>query len=208
MLSAALVQVTARGLLLLAMAVPFATHGAETGEELAERVCRDCHGERGRSDTPDIPSIGGFSEFAIIDLIESYRLGFREARTVTLEDGTENDMGKVLESLSEEEVEMVAVYYAAQDWQPHAQPSDADLARRGAQVHSRKCAKCHLKGGSVAEADLAILSGQWRDYLATEMGNFDNGTRRMAAKMKKKYDTLSDADKEALLELYVSAGDY
>ena len=195
-------------MLVLATGTASAALGAETGEELAERVCRDCHGERGRSDTPDIPSIGGFSEFAIIDLIESYRLGFREARTVTLEDGTENDMGKVLESLSEKEVEMVAVYYAAQDWQPRAQPFDADLARRGAQVHSRKCAKCHLKGGSVAEADLAILSGQWRDYLAKEFANFDNGTRRMAAKMKKKYDTLSDADKEALLELYVSSGNY
>ena len=196
------------GLLLLATGALAAAHGAETGEELAERVCRDCHGDRGRSETPDIPSIGGFSEYAIMDLLETYRLGFREARTVTLEDGTENDMEQVVESLSEEEVEMVAVYYAAQEWQPHRQPFDADLARRGAQVHSRKCAKCHLKGGSVAESDLAILSGQWRDYLAGEFADFDNGTRRMAVKMKKKYDTLSDADKQALLELYVSARNY
>ena len=199
---------TAGGLLLLVAAVPLAVQGAETGEELAERLCRDCHGERGRSDTVDIPSIGGFSEYAIMDLIETYRLGFREARTVILDDGTENDMEQVVESLSEEEVETVAVYYAAQEWQPHQQTFDADLARRGAQVHSRKCAKCHLKGGSVAEADLAILSGQWRDYLAGEFADFDNGTRRMAVKMKKQYDTLSDADKDALLELYVSAGDY
>ena len=198
------VDVTAGGLLLLAAAAPFAAHGTETGEELAERVCRDCHGERGRSDTVDIPSIGGFSEYAIMDLIETYRLGFREARTVTLDDGTENDMEQVVESLSEEEVETVAVYYAAQAWQPHRQPFDADLARRGAQVHSRKCAKCHLKGGSVAQADLAILSGQWRDYLAGEFADFDNGTRRMAVKMKKQYDTLSEADKQALLEYYVS----
>lgn len=60
------------GLLLLATGAPSPAHGAETGAELAERVCRDCHGERGRSERPDIPSIGGFGEYAIMDLIETY----------------------------------------------------------------------------------------------------------------------------------------
>ena len=40
----------------------------------------------------DVPSIGGFSEFGIMDLLESYRVGNREARKITLPDGREIDM--------------------------------------------------------------------------------------------------------------------
>lgn len=181
---------------------------AETGEEIANRLCVDCHGEFGRSETTDIPSIGGFSEYAIEDLLDTYRQGFRKARTVTLEDGSENDMQQVVDALSDAEIKAVARYYSEQAWQPHDQPFDAELARRGAAVHSRKCGKCHPKGGSVPDADHALLSGQWRDYLAGEFAAFSRGERRMADKMKKKFDTLSDADKAALLELYASAGNY
>ena len=181
---------------------------ADSGEEIANRLCRDCHGEFGRSESPDIPSIGGFSEFAIIDLLDSYRLGFRKARTITLDDGSENDMQQVVDGLSDDEIETVAVYYSQQAWRPHPQPFDAELARRGEAIHSRKCGKCHPKGGSVADADHALLAGQWRDYLVRELRNFASGERRMADKMKKKFDTLSESDKDALLELYVSAGNY
>ena len=197
----------ASGALGLALCTAFAAF-AETGEEIAERECRECHGPLGRSEQADIPSIGGFSEFAIMDLLDSYLLGFRQARAVALEDGSEKDMLEVVESMSEDAIEAVALYYAAQTWEPHEQPFDAEQARRGARIHARKCAKCHLKEGSVPEADHALLSGQWRDYLAAEFRDFDSGARRMADKMKQKYDTLSPADKAALLELYVSAGKY
>ena len=140
-----------------------------------------------------------------MDLLDSYALGFRQARANAPDDGSEKDMQKVIESLSEAAIDAVALYYAEQ---PHEQSFDADLARHGARIHARKCAKCHLKEGSIPEADHALLSGQWRDYLAAEFGDLDSGTRRMADKMKQKYDTLSPADKPALLELYVSAGNY
>ena len=184
------------------------SHAAETGEEIANRLCQDCHGEFGRSTDRDIPSIGGFSEFAIIDLLESYSLGFRKARSVALDDGTDNDMEQVVEALSDDEIVAVAIYYSEQEWRPHEQPFDAELARRGSTIHSRKCGKCHPKGGSVPDADYAILAGQWRDYLTTEFRNFASGERRMATKMKKQFDTLSATDKDALLELYVSAGSF
>ena len=187
---------------------PPSLHAAETGEQIAERECAACHGHRGRSETTDIPSIGGFSEFAIMDLLDSYRLGFRQARAVALEDGSETDMVQIVEALSEQAIEAVAIYYSEQEWVPHEQSFDADLARRAARIHSVKCGKCHPRGGSVPEADHAILAGQWREYLAGEFRDFDSGARRMADKMKKRYDTLSAADKDALLELYVSAGRY
>ena len=41
-----------------------------------------------------------------------------------------------------------------------------------------------------------------------EFENFDSGRRNMPDKMKKKYDTLTAADKRAIIELYVSNGGY
>lgn len=177
------------------------------GAEIAGR-CDGCHGEAGRSEQPDVPSIGGFSEFAILDLMETYRAGLRKARRHELPDGTETDMVEISRSLPEKELEAVARYYAAQAWQPHEQEFDAALARRGALIHDIKCGKCHSEGGSVAEDDLPIMAGQWREYLEMEFADFDSGSRRMADKMKEKYDTLGAGDKKAIIELYVSAGNY
>ena len=182
-------------------------HAAETGAEIAEH-CDQCHGHNGRSDDSEVPSIGGFSEFAIIDLLETYRQGLRRGNSMALADGTETDMTQVVKALSEDEIEAVARHYAAQEWRPHEQPFDAAKARRGAAVHEVKCGKCHLEGGSIPESDLAIAAGQWRTYLTAQFRDFDAGRRPMAAKIKKRYDTLSDADKEAIIELYVGAGKF
>ncbi len=178
--------------------------GAE-GAVIAEE-CDQCHGPSGRSDDSLVPSIGGFSEYAIIDLLESYRIGFRLARPVTLPDGTETDMVQISRALSDAEIEAVALHYSSATWRPHKQPFDAALASKGAEIHSAKCSKCHSDGGSVPEDDLAILAGQWREYLSMEFEDFDRGTRRMVDKMKAKYETLSAADKAALVEFYASAG--
>ena len=175
------------------------------GRVIAEQ-CDQCHGPSGHSEDSLVPSIGGFSEFAITDLLDTYRVGFRQARLVTLPDGTETDMVEISRALSDEEIEAVALHYSLETWRPHKQPFDAAVAKRGAEIHSAKCDKCHSEGGSVAEDDLAILAGQWREYLKMEFEDFDAGTRRMVDKMKAKYETLSAVDKAALLEFYVSAG--
>ena len=179
----------------------------KTGEELA-RQCEDCHGERGYSDTPEIPSIAGFSMLATMDLLDTYRMGLRTARTVTLRDESETDMEEIANALSDEDEWLIVIYFANQAWRPHDQPFDAALARRGAEVHAEKCEKCHYDGGRDPESDLPLSAGQWREYLVAEFDNFDSGRRAMSDKMKEKYDTLSAADKQAIIELYVSAGNF
>lgn len=188
-----------------------AENAHEEGASVAALIqeCDGCHGEGGRSAEPEVPSIGGFSDYAIIDLLESYRTGFREGVPASRPDGTETSMNEVAKALTEAEVEAVAAHYAAQQpWRPHDQEFDAALARRGERVHARKCGKCHLQGGRLAESDLAITAGQWRPYLAAQFQAFDAGRRRMAPKMRKRYESLSAHDKAAILELYVSAGNY
>ena len=145
---------------------------------------------------------------ATMDLLDTYRMGLREARTVTLSDGSETNMEEVASSLSEEDELEVVIYYANQQWRAHDQPFDADLARDGALIHEEKCDRCHYDGGSDPESDLPLSAGQWREYLVAEFDNFDSGRRAMPDKMKQKYDTLSAADKQAIIEMYVSAGSF
>ena len=178
------------------------------GVESLVQKCDGCHGEGGRSADPQVPSIGGFSDYAIMDLLESYRTGFREGVPARRPDGTETNMNEIANALTETEVEAVAAHYAEQLWRPHEQAFDAALAKRGERVHARKCDKCHLQGGRLAESDLAITAGQWRPYLATQFQAFDEGRRRMAPKMRKRYESLSERDKAAIVELYVSAGTF
>ena len=196
----------ARGCLLFLSLIVHVHLLADTGVEISQQ-CDQCHGENGHSEKSDVPSIGGFSDFSIIDLLESYRNGNREARKYTIPDGKETDMVEISRGLSEDDTLAVAEYYAKQKWQPQKQEFDLKLARRGAKVHDIKCDKCHSEYGGVAEDDLAITLGQWREYLQLEFDDFDSGARKMAAKMKEKYDTLSAGDKKAILELYVSGGD-
>ena len=176
--------------------------------ELAKQNCGICHGESGVSEQPDIPSIGGFSDIAILDLLDSYKLDLRQARRIQLDDGTETDMIEVIKSRTDEELEAIALYYSEQPWEQIKQPFDRTLAAEGFEIHKRKCNKCHLEGGSVPEADHALLAGQWRDYLEREIKNFSDGTRQMSSKMKKQFDTLNEETKKALIEFYVSAGKF
>lgn len=181
---------------------------ATQGKQLVESECGACHGPDGRSEVKTIPSIGGFSETAILDLLETYKKDGRPATVVRLEDGSESNMKEVVKSVSDADLELAAKYYASVEWQPIEQPFNKDLARRGSRVHKVKCGKCHIREGSIPESDHALLSGQWRDYLEQQFSDFDSRARRMASKMQQKYDTLSKEDKAALLELYASAGKY
>ena len=143
-----------------------------------------------------------------MELFDSYRLGLRKARSVALPDGTETNMEEVVASLSEEDEWKVSAYFSKQRWRPPAQPFDADLAALGAQIHEERCDNCHHDGGRDPDFDLSITAGQWRDELMAEFENFDSGRRRMSEQMQKKHDTLTAADKRAIIELYVSNGGY
>ncbi len=143
---------------------------------------------------------------ALMDLLDTYRMGLRTARTVALPDGSETNMEEVAAALSDADEWEVVIHYANRKWRPQEQPFDADLARRGAEIHAQRCERCHYDGGRDPESDLPIAAGQWRDYLEAEFRNFDAGRRAMSDKMREKYDTLSAADKQAIIELYVSAG--
>ena len=178
---------------------------AADGGKLAKR-CDSCHGPNGASEDREVPAIAGFAPYAILDLLESFRYGERRARRHEGTDGHRTDMNEISEDLTIIEAQVVADYYGRQRWIPKEQPFNRSLAKRGAEIHEIKCVGCHSDYGSDPDDELALLLGQWRDYLELEFNNFDKGRRPMPEKMGPKYESLTAADKRALIELYVSGG--
>ncbi len=113
-------------------------------------------------------------------------------------------MCAVADSLTENEIEEIAEYYAARSFVTAKQEFDAAKAAAGREIHNQACEKCHIDGGSNPEEDAGILAGQWADYLRTSFDACMSGDRKPPKKMKEKMASLSDEDIDVLVHFYVS----
>ncbi len=173
---------------------------------LQERVreCDACHGEGGNAEDPRVPSIAGFSEISLEEILLQYQGGARPAEPYRLPDGEETDMARIARKLTRDEIRQLAAHYAARSWRPRRQPFDAELAKRGEAVHLRLCDQCHSEGGANPDDDSALLAGQGRTYLERQFELIRDGKRSMPRKMRSRMRRLESGDVEALVEYYVS----
>jgi cytochrome c553 len=132
-------------------------------------LCQSCHGVRGISTTPGVPSLAGepvaFLEYQLV----FFRTGVRKNPI----------MSSIAESLSDEDVRTVAAYYAAlppptADAAPDPAPA---LTAAGAKLAGEQhCAGCHLPGFT-GTAATARLNAQREDYLKIALLDFKTGKR-------------------------------
>lgn len=195
-------KLTAFCLLGIFASAPFAT--ASAGVEEMAKQCASCHGADGNSTHEEVPNIGGMSALYLHDTMMAYKDGTRPGKKFKSDDGDETDMNAVAEKLSEEDIQNLADLYATKQFVKHAQQVDAKLAEAGKHLFKKNCEKCHSEGGSVAEDDASILSGQWKSYLHHEFELFNSGEREMPKKMAKRFERLNDQEKDALLEFAAS----
>ena len=187
---------------LMLVAAPLA---AVAGVDELAGECDECHGKGGNStEHKDVPSIAGFSAVTIEDTLNQYKTGDRKGQKYKEDDGEETDMNKEAEELSEADIKALAKHYAGQKFVAHKQDFDAALVKQGAKVHDKSCEKCHSEGGTNAADDAAILSGQWRAYLESQVSDLQSGKRDAPKKMMKKFEKLDDGEIKALVEYYVS----
>lgn len=157
--------------------------------------CNQCHDGQKK----DVPVIEGISGFALEASMLAYIEGLRQARPY---EG--DDMEAIVKNLSEAEFKNVLTHYSSQAFKPVKQDFDAQLAAKGKAIHDSYCERCHTEGGSVAEDDSSILSGQWKGYLIEEMNNYKNGSRTGDKKMSEAMKPLSAEHIKALAEYYAS----
>jgi sulfide dehydrogenase cytochrome subunit len=171
--------------------------GAST--DMLSNTCAGCHGTKGVSMGPSIPTIAGMSSAYLVETMEGYKSG----------DIPSTIMGRLAKGYSSDEIKQMGEYFAKQEFvAAKGQEFDPEKAKKGAKIHKKYCEKCHSEDGTVADDDSGFLKGQWKAYLNAQMMDFHNkdrnASKKMAKKMKKMYKKKGSAGVEALVDFYSS----
>lgn len=164
-----------------------------SGEALGG-TCAGCHGTGGVSNGPAIPTIAGLSSAYLVEAMENYKSG----------DSYSTIMGRIAKGYSTAEFEAMGDFFAKQTFVAASQKSGSKVAA-GKKLHKKNCSKCHDEGGSLAEDDAGLLSGQWAPYIHYTLTDMMAGDHPMPKKMKKKLSKVHKKDGlPALLDYYKS----
>ncbi len=139
-------------------------------ETIAERAapCLACHGEKGQSETPEIPSLGG--QPAPYLLIQLYL--FREKqRTVEI-------MNEMTKAFTDDDLRAFSDYVAKLPAPPP--PADtgdpARMQAAGALITQLRCNNCHTLNLAGRE-NVPHIADQREDYLVKALREYKNNTR-------------------------------
>jgi len=143
---------------------------AQAGSAVEQRLpaCLSCHGEDGRSQTPEVPSLGGQpAQYILIQLFMfRERLRVSEPMNEDMKGLGDADLQKMSEALSK--------------LPPPASPADKDdpqLAARGrALANQNHCNICH-RSNFTGQENVPRVADQREDYLLKTMKAYKTGTR-------------------------------
>ncbi|HVZ53526.1 MAG TPA: c-type cytochrome [Pseudolabrys sp.] len=148
----------------------FAAERAAAAEPFADRVapCLACHGEKGTSENPEVPSLGG--QTAPYLLIQLYL--FREKqRTVEI-------MNDVTKDFTDDDLRAFSDYLAKLP--PPAPPADGAnpvrIQRGRALITQNRCNACHNLDLSGRD-NIPHIADQREDYLLKTLREYKNNTR-------------------------------
>jgi cytochrome c553 len=164
-----LARVLAAAVLAAAFSFAAAAQDARRGAELAAHRCVNCHGENGRSEQPDIPSLAGQPAGFITLQMILFREGIRQVPA----------MIAFAENMPDKDIEDLAAFFASLPPGPPADrgPRDAALFAAGqALTGPRNCGVCHLPNFAGRE-QVPRLAGQREEYLARAMTEYRDGRR-------------------------------
>ena len=163
---------------------------------MLSNTCAGCHGTNGASVGPSMPVIAGMSEAFLVDSMKKFKSGERPSSI----------MGRLAKAYSDEEIKLVAEYFAKYPFVRGTQETDPAKVAIGKQIHEQRCRKCHIDNGRDSE-DGSILGGQWKEYLQISMSEFRSGKRPMPKKMAEKMEgenKLTPEEVEAIIHFYAS----
>lgn len=160
---------------------PFSNGKPEAGATKSA-VCSACHGPNGNSTNPEWPRLAGQSAVYVAQQLRLFRSGMRN-----------NPIMKPLAaSLSDQDIDDLAVYYEAQT--PSGLEADPSYWQAGEALYVRGdrarevpgCVACH---GPVGRGNLAggypALRAQQSVYLVKQLNDYASGTRYTGADVLK-----------------------
>lgn len=156
--------------LALSLSAAVSAHAADAiaaGREKAD-MCVGCHGEKGISQTENIPSLAGQQDQFIQWQLVFFRSGARK----------NEQMQPIAEQVSNEDIRNLGAYFASLTPAKDPKPDDnPDLSKKGAQAAvGRRCASCHTDSYAGTKA-VARLAGQREEYLVKALHDYKSGVR-------------------------------
>ena len=131
-------------------------------------ACLACHGEKGVSETSDVPSLAGMpADFTLIQLF-LFRQGTRKVEIM-------NDLAK---DMSDDDLRKFADYFAKlSPPKPSGEaPDPAIAARAQAAIVKHHCNSCHLPDFA-GRAQMPRLAAQREDYLLKALRDYKSAQR-------------------------------
>ena len=153
-----------------------AASNTDRGEQLAGQVCAACHGDKGLSQTSNIPSLAGQTSYAIYKQLHDYRSGAR----------ANDQMTGVAKSLAVTDLASIAAFYAAAGEQYAAignrdlsgEPEIIKLVWEGdTKRRIPACMSCHTNGVG-GPIETPALLGQNREYMVAQLNAYADKSRK------------------------------
>jgi len=152
--------------LIFAAVLATGAHAATSDEKLA--TCVACHGEKGISETSEVPSLAGMpADFTLIQLF-LFRQGTRKVEIM-------NDIAK---DLTDDDLRKLGEYFSKLP-PPQASgdaPDPAIAERAKAAIAKHHCASCHNPNFSGRE-QMPRLAAQREDYLLKALRDYKSAQR-------------------------------
>lgn len=152
---------------------------AAKAQQIAGQVCAACHAADGNSVAATNPKIAGqIPEYLNKQLVDFRPQGGKKpARESAI-------MTPMVANLSDADMKNLAAFYSGQKLKPAA-AVDKDLAALGQKIWRGgnaatgvpACAGCHGPAGTGMPAQYPRLSGQFAEYIATQLRSFRDGAR-------------------------------
>ena len=168
-------------------------------EQIVTNVCAACHGAKGMSLAPTNPHLAGQHQAYTVKQLNNFKAGVRQNAI----------MSGMAAMLSPEDMVSVAAYFAQQT-PPPAAGSNADLAKAGEAIYRygnaskgvASCSGCHGPNGQGIPDQYPRLSGQYADYLYTQLKAFSAHERANDpnAMMRGVAGRLNDTEMKAVAE--------
>lgn len=149
-------------------------------------VCTECHGRRGFSTKPGVPSLAGQNPAYLIVATQEYAAGTRD-----------NELKEtMLSGLDDVDIERMAMYFTAQIQEPRDPPPFGDVAE--GEAMSAMCGRCHGANGISDDPLVPNLAGQEPYYLVEAIRAYRDRERSHEDMMADK----SDAEIESIAAYY------
>jgi cytochrome c553 len=158
-----------RGIVAAAFVLLSALPASADSLEARLAPCLACHGERGQSAIPEVPSLGGQPAFYLTIQLFMFR---EKLRVVEL-------MNKMTQGLSDDDLRNMADFIAKlPPPRPAGDPPDpVRMERARALIEQHRCSFCHKPDYS-GEHNGPRLAGQREDYLVKALREYKSNTRR------------------------------